>query len=372
MTSTKKAKKQQNNQAPSIIATNAKLFNQNKEALKTFSKELPEEAKLPSVPTTGGLFGWFNYDVTGNDLNKLTKSIQDKMIEQNKVLVRTIQEFNTIYDTFSALDKEYIQGILVSLKAAEAANDKALKGLKGVQTNQSEIKQIINQQAQIIQVLKNYKEKLETIRHLEDIDYIFEYQLTTQTHVGKIEEKIDYHEQTLTDVSAELKVVASLQATFQDNLDKINELQTKQARTVNQLFVDQEENITKLYAVNKDNTTKIKAINDEVSRYELKLTELKQLIQADLKKLSEQLRESDKERDEKIDLIRNDITKIEQEKENLSTFFKSELLKSNQSVMELNKLTSNLTVKLKTTQLISFISLGALAFLVILLIGGVL
>ena len=54
MTSTKK-QKQQNNQAPSIIATNAKLFNQNKEALKTFSNELPEEAKLPSVPTTGGL-----------------------------------------------------------------------------------------------------------------------------------------------------------------------------------------------------------------------------------------------------------------------------------------------------------------------------
>ena len=145
---------------PIMAASRNGTFNNKKNELKNFSKRIPKQAELPCVPATGGLFGWFDYDVKGSDLNKLTEGIQDKMIEQNKVLVRTIQEFNTIYDTFSALDKEYIQGIMISLKAAEEANAKALKGINGIKENQKEIEQIIAQQKQMLLVLKKFKEKI--------------------------------------------------------------------------------------------------------------------------------------------------------------------------------------------------------------------
>ncbi|TKH40318.1 hypothetical protein C1I59_00690, partial [Paenibacillus polymyxa] len=117
----------QNNNQIGIMTTSTNDFNKKKNQLKKFSENLPKEESLPVVPSSGGLFGWFDYKVTGSDLNTLTQSIQEKMIKQNQVLVSTIKEFNTIYDTFSALDKEYIHGILISLKVSEEANAKALQ-----------------------------------------------------------------------------------------------------------------------------------------------------------------------------------------------------------------------------------------------------
>src|SRR5699024_892792 len=141
-------------------------FDLQKNKLKKFSKQLPENTELPVVPDSGGLFGLFSYDVKGEDLNRLTDKIQDKMIEQNKLLVKVGKEYHMIYYTLSALDKEYITGIINSLTAAEKANEKALEGIKGVRDNQQNIEKIINQQKQVINVLKNFKENIEKIKHI--------------------------------------------------------------------------------------------------------------------------------------------------------------------------------------------------------------
>ncbi|WHX41188.1 hypothetical protein QNH36_03205 [Mesobacillus sp. AQ2] len=231
-----------------MVSTRGDSFNKKKNELKAFSEKLPKESELPSVPVTGGLFGWFNYDVTGSDLNRLTESIQDKMIDQNKVLVRTIQEFNTIYDTFSALDKEYIQGILVSLKAAEEANAKALKGIEGVEVNQNEIKQMINQQKKVIQVLQSFKEKVERIEHLTDVDTIFAIYSTMQENVTAIEAKIEAQDQTLTVLTDETKSLLSSQSDFQDHLNQLKVNQVSQFQTVKQLVSHQNHNISKIEA----------------------------------------------------------------------------------------------------------------------------
>jgi hypothetical protein len=65
---------------------NDNLFITNKDELKEFSTQLPQETNLPTVPTEGGFFGLFEHNVTGEELNKLTESIQGRMIEQNKAL----------------------------------------------------------------------------------------------------------------------------------------------------------------------------------------------------------------------------------------------------------------------------------------------
>lgn len=194
------------NEQTGTLITISKDFNENKNKIKAFSENLPKEIDLPIVPNSGGLFGWFDYSVTGEDLNGLIKSIQDKMIEQNKVLVSTIQEFNTVYEAFSALDKDFLQRFLLSFKAAEEANAKALKGIEGVKENQKEIKQIINQQKQVIQVLKNFKEKIENIEHLFDVDKIFTDLSTIQRNIKTIETE-----------------VANDKTDFENNIKKVNE-----------------------------------------------------------------------------------------------------------------------------------------------------
>ena len=110
-----------------------------------------------------------SYSVTGSDLNSLTKVIEEKLIDQNEVIVRTIQEFNTIYETFSALDEGYINGILDALEGAE-------KGIEDGERNQNEIKQIIktieaevlNNKIDFENKTKKADEEIEGLRSLKE------------------------------------------------------------------------------------------------------------------------------------------------------------------------------------------------------------
>lgn len=376
-----------NNEETEIVTTRSNVFNENKNKLKAFSESLPKESELPSVPYSGGLFGWFNYDVTGSDLNRLTESIQDKMIEQNKVLVRTIQEFNTIYDTFSALDKEYIQGILVSLKAAEEANAKALKGIEGVQVNQNEIKQIINQQKQVIQVLKKFKERIEKIEHLAEVDKIFDAVSTMQSNVKAIETNVKDLEPKVANLTNEMKALLSSQSVFQDNLRQLKEDQVKQFQTEKQLILNQNENISKIESISTENKTNIETLNKDIATYGEKLGDLKRFIQDNIQTLSEKVDGNNSGFDEKLESTTNEVTKnkmnfenaikglhigMDQQAESISIYLKSELSSARNEVTELSLLTRNLSKALKITQVISFASIAIICVLVILIISGVL
>ncbi|SHN23837.1 hypothetical protein [Gracilibacillus kekensis] len=375
------------NEQTVIVSTRNNGFNKKKNELKAFSKKLPKEAELPSVPITGGLFGLFNYDVTGSDLNRLTDSIQNKMIEQNKVLVRTIQEFNTIYDTFSALDKEYIQGILVSLKAAEEANAKALKGIEGVQENQTEIKHIINQQKQVIQVLKNFKDKVEKIEHLGDVDKIYAVYSTMQSKVKVIETEVESQERTVAKLTDEIKSLLASQSVFQDDLNQLKDAHLKQVKKVEQLISHQNDNISTIEAISKENKTNIEALNKEVANHGEKLGDLKRLFQFDIQTLSEKVDHHNADFVVKLTSTTNEVrenktnfentikeinVEIEQQAENMTSYFETELAKANNEITELSLLTGSLSKVLKTTQVIAFSSIAIICTLVILIISGVL
>ncbi|SMD84805.1 hypothetical protein BACERE00185_01339 [Bacillus mobilis] len=387
MLNTKEREQTQNNEQIGIVTTRSNVFNEKKNKLKAFSENLPEEADLPSVPISGGLFGWFNYDVTGSDLNKLTTNIQEKMTKQNEVIRRTIKEFDTIYNTFSALDKEYIQGILVSLKAAEEANSKALKGIAGVQENQNEIKQIINQQKQVIQVLKNFKEKIEKIEHLADVDKIFVVFSTMQSNVKAIEENIEAQELRVADLTNEMKELLSLQSVFQANLNHLQENQIKQFQTMKQQVSNQNESISEIKATSKENNTNIETLSKEVAIHGEKLGDLKRSIQDDIQALSEKVTRNNSEFDAKLHSTTNEVREnktnfenaikeinvgIEKQAESMSSYVESELSRANSEIKELSLLTESLSKVLKTTKVISFASIAITCVLVILIISGVL
>lgn len=182
-----------NNEEIEIVTASSDVFNENNDMLKVLSENLPKEAELPTTLESGGLFGLFKHKVCGEELNRLTESIQDKMIEQNKVIVKTKQDVDTFWNSLTALDKDYLQRTQLSLKTAVEANAKALKAIDGVKESRNEINQIINQQKQIIEVtrvLKDFKEDVEKIEHLTDVDEIFADLSTMQSNTKIIESEV--------------------------------------------------------------------------------------------------------------------------------------------------------------------------------------
>ncbi|WP_405141162.1 hypothetical protein MHI48_16770 [Paenibacillus sp. FSL H7-0942] len=387
MSNIKQKEQSSNNELTGALITKTNIFNEKKNKLKAFSKSFPNSEILPSVPTSKGLFGLFDYKVTGSDLNSLTEKIQDKMIKQKQILVKTIQEFNTIYDTFSALDKEYIQGILISLKAAEEANAKALKGINGVKENQIEITQIIEQQKQVLQVLKKFKEKIEKIEHLTDVDTIFGELSTMQSNLKVIEIKIETQDLTLVELNDEMKSLLSSLSVFQENFNYFKEIQVEQFQTVKQLFSNQNEDISEIEVIITDNKTNIAALNKEIVIHGEKLGDLKQLIQNDIQILSEKVSRNNSELVARLVSTTNEVSTnkinfenaikelnagIDQKAESMSAYLKSELSKAYNEIAELSLFTKSLSKALKITQAISFTSIAILCILVLLILNGVL
>lgn len=162
------------NEQMEILLVDPKDFNKKMEKLKKFSEDLPKETKLPHFRTSVGFLETIisrssSYSITGSDLNLLTGEIEKKLIDQNRVIIRTIQEFNTIYETFSALDEGYINGILDALEGAE-------KGIEDGERNQNEIKQIIktieaevlNNKIDFENKTKKADEEIEGLRSLKE------------------------------------------------------------------------------------------------------------------------------------------------------------------------------------------------------------
>lgn len=138
-------------------------FEKSKNELKIFSEQAPEDLELLKVDISGGFLGLGNHKVTGYELNSLTSQVQDYLIDFNKLHTKFIKEFGQVYNALEALDKDYIQAILIAIKAAEKANN-------DVKAAQNDITKTIEIQRKTISALKQFKEKIEAYKHLVDID----------------------------------------------------------------------------------------------------------------------------------------------------------------------------------------------------------
>lgn len=137
-----------------------------KKGLKEFSQKKEQDLEIDTVRTDGGFLGLGNHKVTGYELNNRLSVIQKHLIDLNATNNRTIKEFGQVYKALEALDKDYIQGILISIKATEETS-------KGIAAAQEKITQIIEDQKKTLEILKKFKQKLDGYAHLGDIDKIW-------------------------------------------------------------------------------------------------------------------------------------------------------------------------------------------------------
>ncbi|KGL50854.1 hypothetical protein HQ29_10000 [Porphyromonas canoris] len=157
-------------------------FNKAISRIQKFSGSIPPPTQLSPVDTDGGFLGLFDHKVTGAELNKVTQGINKSFIAYNQQIISVIKEFNEIYTAFEALDKDYIQGIIISVKSAEAASkqakeasDKANKAIKdtgrtieALSSSISKIANIRNTLTEEINYLKQSVLRIEKVIGLDD------------------------------------------------------------------------------------------------------------------------------------------------------------------------------------------------------------
>lgn len=152
-------------------------FENAKNEIKKFSEQTTTELDLKRVDDSKGvgefLGDWFlgrgiglDHKVTGEELNQLTTQIQTHLCSINNTQIKMVKEFGQVYSALEALDNDYIQAILVSIKATEETS-------QSIQEAQEQIKKIVENQRKTLEELKKFKQKLDSYAHLGDIDKIW-------------------------------------------------------------------------------------------------------------------------------------------------------------------------------------------------------
>lgn len=152
-------------------------FENAKKEIKKFSEQTTTNLDLKRVDDSKGvgefLGDWFfgrgigkDHLVKGEELNGLTSQIQTHLHSINNTQIKLIKEFGQVYSALEALDKDYIQAILISIKATEETSE-------GIQKTQEQIKKIVENQRKTLEELKKFKQKLDGYAHLGDIDKIW-------------------------------------------------------------------------------------------------------------------------------------------------------------------------------------------------------
>lgn len=152
-------------------------FEDAKLAIKKFSEQTTTDLDLKRVNDKKGVGEWLgdaifgggigiNHKVTGKEFNELTVQVQAHLRSVNTTQIKLIKQFGEVYKALESLDKEYIQGILISIKATEETS-------KGIAAAQEKITQIIEDQKKTLEILKKFKQKLDGYAHLGDIDKIW-------------------------------------------------------------------------------------------------------------------------------------------------------------------------------------------------------
>lgn len=161
----------------SKLIINGHDFKKAKNQIKEFSEQTTTDLDLKRVADSkdvGEFLGdWFfgrgigtDHLVKGEELNDLTSQIQTHLHRINNTQIKLIKEFGQVYSALEALDKDYIQAIMISIKATEEASEK-------IQKTQEQIKKIVENQRKTLEELKKFKQKLDGYAHLSDIDKIW-------------------------------------------------------------------------------------------------------------------------------------------------------------------------------------------------------
>lgn len=234
-------------------------FEDAKKHIKAFSNRTSPDLGLDKVSTSGGLFGWFDHNVTGEELNKVTGQIQDYLIKFNGLHSDFINEFGQVYKALESLDKEYIPAILSAVKGAERASEQAKKA-------QEDIKKIIDGQKKTIKILEDHKAKLDKLKHLTNIDEIWNTSRTLKKDMDSFKGKSDELRKQLGDLEGSIKALQKFANKILDyeHLENVDEMWEKIVSFEDELS-EKSAKIEDLISTTESNAHMLEEISNSIS-----------------------------------------------------------------------------------------------------------
>lgn len=234
-------------------------FENAKKHIKTFSNRTSPDLGLDKVSTSGGLFGWFDHNVTGEELNKVTGQIQDYLIKFNGLHSDFINEFGQVYKALESLDKEYIPAILSAVKGAERASEQAKKA-------QEDIKKIIDGQKKTIKILEDHKAKLDKLKHLTNIDEIWNTSRTLKKDMDSFKGKSDELKKQLGNLEGSIKALQKFADEILDyeHLENVDEMWEKIVSFEDELS-EKSAKIEDLISTTESNAHMLEEISNSIS-----------------------------------------------------------------------------------------------------------
>ena len=331
----------------------AKEFNRCKEDLKLFSEQTEKDINLPTVNYYESfLFVDYDHKVTGGELNELTSKLQEHLKNFNNINNKIIREFSAIYNTFNALDNEYIKNIMQSLKKSNEAINKANLGLTEAEkriediraTNgklevaQNNIKIIQDEleyaqkdldkhmeiQKKIVDGLTLFKGKIDSYKHLKDIDNMWE-------NLEKLVNKIPIISENINNIKIDV----------QKNISELNDIKRFKDKLENYKHL---ENIDNIWVNLQNLDSKVPIISGDINNIKID-------VQKNISELNDIKRFKDKLENykhlEDIDKIWNDLDYLRVIKNKLEVV--ENLDKLTNDVEGQKKLNSNIELRLRNT-----------------------
>ncbi len=376
--------KQENNE---LITIDTREFQKEIDRTKELTKNISSSVNLPILYENSGIFKLFKKDVTVYDINQLTKNIQNNIINQNKVLVKTIKEFENVYDTFSLLNKDYIMKIIASIQAADKANQEAQRSLKEISISNEKISKsndvlkkhhntlndLIDNQGLILANLKKFKDDIMKIKHIQNVDVMY-------GDIIDIKEKIEL-------LLIDAKNLNNIYEVIKKNIKEDNIEITALIEETNKNLNIQSNNIIKIKKENDKNKEYLLNLNNELIQFNKNNILTSSKLQNDLdnkyKKLGEtqerldnQLKNEKEYRSKEIDKVVKHLEKLNmdriKEENKIQENFQREISHQKDINNEQNQIIEDLSGRLKKLMITSYALFSIMMVIIILILVGVL
>lgn len=232
-------------------------FEEAKLAIKKFSEETNTELDFQYVDDKKGLGEWLadaifgggiglNHKVTGEELNDLTVQIEVHLRDINTMQINLIKQFGKVYEALEALDKDYIQGILIAVKENELTSERLAE-------DHQKLKRLQKNQERTLEELIKFKAKLDAYAHLNDVDKIWNDFQVWHAESSKLMDSVIAVTEVSNENEASIKALICTQKAAASKIGEISDSLDEQIARIESVisFVDKLNAITHLSDVDK-------------------------------------------------------------------------------------------------------------------------
>ena len=191
-------------------------------SLQKYTEQTQKDVCISRVRQNDGPFNWRIHKVTGEEINEVISQIQTCIIDLRSLGQGFVDEFGQVYNAFASLDRDYISGIVASIKSAEKVSIDERK-------DRADIKKLVEQHELSVAVLKKFKADLDSLKDLTNKEFP-EYMadLSKVQHLKDVDiiyadlEKLKINLATVTDLQTEY---ANILHAVRDYCDALSRLQ---------------------------------------------------------------------------------------------------------------------------------------------------